>query len=400
MPKFPERLILRSHQSRRPVAIHAQHVGDVPDLEQRWLDLQARSDHSYFTSWSWLGCWLRRLPQSVQPIVLQAAHADHLVGLGIVVAQQIRRRALIMSRGIYLHEAGLPQYDSLTIEHNGFLIERGREVEVSEVLLRFLLEHVQGWDELFLGGLPDTAPLLAFDLPARYGAKLIRRQQKPSPFVDLEHLRRQGRDYLACLSSNTRQQIRRAVRAYSSHGELQLTVAQSVDEGTRFLDDLKRLHQQHWQRKGLPGAFGNPFFEDFHRDLVRDRLEQGEVQLARVSAGATCLGYLYNLVHDGHVYFYQSGFDYDGDAKLKPGMVSHYYAVQHNLEAGARVYDFLASDDQYKKSLSTHSRDMVWAVVQRQRLQYDVEEAMRMFKHRWFGRTPPAEATTTGGVRT
>jgi CelD/BcsL family acetyltransferase involved in cellulose biosynthesis len=73
------------------------------------------------------------------------------------------------------------------------------------------------------------------------------------------------------------------------------------------------------------------------------------------------IGYLYNLVYDKNVLFYQSGLNYSGSNIYRPGLISHYYAIIHNAQKGMDVYDFLAGDSDYKKSLSTNSCRMYWA---------------------------------------
>ncbi len=61
---------------------------------------------------------------------------------------------------------------------------------------------------------------------------------------------------------------------------------------------------------------------------------------------------------------------------------SHYLAIEHNLQHGAARYDFLAGDYRYKKSLGTHASEMIWAVVQRERLRFQAEDAFRRLKRR------------------
>ena len=50
---------------------------------------------------------------------------------------------------------------------------------------------------------------------------------------------------------------------------------------------------------------------------------------------------------DGVISNYQSGFLYESDSQLKPGLVSHMLAIDHNLDSGARTYDFLAGDQRF-----------------------------------------------------
>jgi CelD/BcsL family acetyltransferase involved in cellulose biosynthesis len=97
---------------------------------------------------------------------------------------------------------------------------------------------------------------------------------------------------------------------------------------------------------------------------VRRTFPSGGTQLLRISAGEV-VGVIYSFIRRGKVYFYQSGLRYTDDKRLSPGMVANAGAINHFLAAGCREYDFLAGNAQYKKSLSTHSRELDWLVLQR-----------------------------------
>ena len=64
--------------------------------------------------------------------------------------------------------------------------------------------------------------------------------------------------------------------------------------------------------------------------------------MLRITAGGRIIGYLYNFVHAGHVYNYQSGFAYEDDPVVKPGFVSHYLAIEHYL-AGTATIDLISN---------------------------------------------------------
>src|SRR5262249_21321956 len=179
-----------------------------------------------------------------------------------------------------------------------------------------------------------------------------------SPYVGLDAVRKNGNDLCALLSSNTRRQIRRAVRLYQAMGELRIDRASTKREALGWLEQLRCLHQARW----VLGAFSHPFFERFLRRLVEQGFENGVVDILRVSAGQYDFGYLYNLVYRDRVSSYQSGFRFGPDGRYKPGLVAHTLAV--NLYARRtcrlRTYSFLAGASQYKNSLSTGREQLYW----------------------------------------
>lgn len=375
-------------RNTRAAGLHAglEDVGDIEALGAAWRDLEARSDGSFFTSWHWLGCWLRCLPKSIGPKLLTVRDGSQTVGLAILTRRRRVRHGVFVSHGLYLHETGLPEQDALTMEYNGILADRRYGEAVVQSALDGLLRLDVGWDELMLSGLVSDAAEADPAMARKLGLRVWVRDRKRFDFVDLEALRRGGGDYLAALSGNTRHQIRRSLRLYGGAEAVRLEVATNVDEALRFFAELKDLHQAYWMGRGQPGAFANPFFETFHRQLVADAFPAGAIQMLRVSAPNWPLGYLYNLVFGGRVYAYQSGFRYDADAKLKPGLVSHYLAIEHNLADGQAVYDFMAGEGQHKKSLGTDAADMIWLVLQRDKMKYRIERGLRSMKRtvtRW-----------------
>ena len=196
-------------------------------------------------------------------------------------------------------------------------------------------------------GAPDTI------LPLLDGHRFRRRviAETGSARVDLAAVRASGRPYVATLGPNTRSQIRRACRLYDERGGLRLDAAQDVDEALAYFAAAGPLHQARWEARGKPGAFASPHYVDFHQRLIRAAWSSGAVDLLRVSAGDEPIGYLYNFVHRGTVYFYLSALRYEADNRLKPGLVTHALAIQHYVDRGLATYDFMAGASRYKASL-------------------------------------------------
>jgi CelD/BcsL family acetyltransferase involved in cellulose biosynthesis len=203
----------------------------------------------------------------------------------------------------------------------------------------------------------------------------------PSYSVDLRLLDKSEGELYPVLSTNARQQLRRALRYFERLGPLHLVEAKTQPEAFEFFVSLKVLHSASWERRGKPHSFTGSFFEAFHRRLIERSFAEGGTQLLRAGAGDRIIGYLYNFRLGNRVYAYQSGFD-DADRRERPGIVTHALAIRHAFRSGARVYDFMAGRNRLKESFATRCEPMLWQVIQQPRFMFRMEHVARRLKCR------------------
>lgn len=381
----------RSNRSDTSYQLDLGPLPPLAELETDWRRLEASAAPSFFTSWSWIGCWLETLPAERRPQLLHARQGGRSVGLALLTRQPRQRFGLPFCDSWHLNATGDMLYDILTIEHNGFLLDASQAEPVRAAMLAHWAGRSRGASELLLPGQAGTG------LPAGDTGKLMREDWVRASYgVDLAAVRDKKGDYLALLSSNTRSQIRRSIKEYEKIGPLRLSAASSVTEGIQYLTALAELHQRHWVERGEPGAFSNPFFQRFHERLIERNLPRGEIQLLRISVGERDLGYLYSFVLGGRVYFYQSGFDYELiDKHSRPGLVAHVLGVQHNAGLGQMVYDFMAGDSRYKLNLATLNEQMTWSTLRKPAWRFQLEQALRERRRRQREASQPAAAEAT-----
>ena len=321
-------------------------------LEVEWRGLEPAAAPSFFTSWYWIGTFLTALPEGKRPDLLRGSLRGETVALALIGAKLVRRRyGLIRSRALFLNETGDPDYD-VAIEHNGLLVATAYRRAASDALIRWFAEYgAREADELHVGG--SMQPLPGDDLAQR---GLYREQSAvPSYWVALELLVESDGELYPVLSSNARQQLRRAFRHFEKFGKLRLDRASDRGEARKFFAELKELHITTWQSRGKPHAFSRPFFEAFHQELIERHVADGVVQLLRASAGSRLIGYLYNFRLSDRVYAYQSGFAYD-ERRARPGAVAHALAIRDAYHYGATAYDFLAGRNRLEGELCERER--------------------------------------------
>lgn len=347
-------------------------------LEPVWRSLLARADASFFLSWPWIGTWLEHAvgPRWLARITVDGA----LVGLALL-GERRRPFGPLLLPSLHLHATGDPDADRIAIEYNDVLAARGWESAARAALVRRLFDRSRPGPGARTLVLPMVGE--AFEEAVRTtGARVRRHGESRSARVDLEAVRRRSGGYLAGLGGSTRRQIKRAAELYRQRGPLAIEPAADLDQAVSWLRALAVLHEARFAASRTGGAFASASFEAFHRTLIARALPEGTVELLRISAGDRPIGYLYNFLWRGWVGYYTSGFVYEADNKLKPGLVCHWLAVEHYARTGALVYDFMAGESRYKASLAGAGPLLLTLVVEADDLRARLADGVRALRDR------------------
>ena len=169
-------------------------------------------------------------------------------------------------------------------------------------------------------------------------------------------------EYLAMLSSNRRQQIRRARRkVFEQEGAELVRLSSSADLDVWF-SELVRLHHKRWQQKGeQEHAFRSDHYNSFHRQFMASMLERNALRLWGLKKGEAMIAVLYCLSDGDTTWYYQGGFDTDYD-QLKPGMVLMSCAMEEAIKEGCQRFNMLKGDYDFKRSLAK-GNDTTWSVT-------------------------------------
>jgi CelD/BcsL family acetyltransferase involved in cellulose biosynthesis len=346
-----------------------------PRVEAIWCALEQRAKPSYFLTWGWVENWLACLPTHQAPQLAVVTGDDGPVAACFLAKRRVLRHGFVPSRALYVNYTGHDAYDELTVEHNTLLADPDGGASLASLVT--LLPD--SWDELFLPAFDADAIKRLAETTLPDGMRVQIDRDHADYQIDLGRVRASKDGYVPLLGSSTRAQMRKAQRAA---GTVTFEIAADDQQAQDIYDELVTLHQRSWRMRGFPGAFADPWFDRFHRRLIARRFRHGEIQLLRVKNADLTIGCIYNFVASGRVLFYQSGFGSPADKQLRPGYLCHQLAIEHCAKQGLEVYDLLGGDARYKASLATDEKRLVWARVQKKRLQFTLEARARAWRRR------------------
>jgi len=345
-------------------------------LREEWRRLHAASDApTFFLSPLWMDAWIKTFAADLNPRFLRISENGSLKGIVLLSTRRFNKGPLRM-RELFLNTAGEGAHSPM-VEHNALLCVPKNRSALANSMWRFVSQ--QDWDEISFNGI-RTEDYFALSKNCETPSHEIWRD---APYVELQQIRDSEQSFLDSLSSNSRQKIRRSIKLYEQQGQIKLEYAPSNHIARAYFDELIELHQTNWNARGKSGAFASDRMRSFHSYIVETGTPKLDYQLIRIRCGSDTLGVIYNLVHERNISYYQSGFRYQSDNRLKPGLVCHSLAIQDALEAGYDEYDFLATagdGSQYKSSLSNAERQLGWITYRRNGVKMRTVEAIRSLR--------------------
>lgn len=346
-------------------------IEGLRDIEKDWLDIEKDANNRFFLSWTWIGTWLECIKPKA--IVIRVYADELLVGIAIVVEH---RAHLGLTRRLLMHQTGNDSEDQMWIEYNDILVRNGHEDDARKCFANYLATELN-WDQFVLGASSEStvqAYKNTLGLPSRdlwrthtYGI----------------HLSECEGTFLSGLSRNTRYQINRSFKRYTSLGmPLEMSVAETLEQAERYFDSAAPFHLARWGAAVGESGFANEIFVNFHKALIKNGWEKGQVTLIRLHQADKDIGYFYFFVYRNVVYFYLSGLTRESDSKLKPGLCGHTLCIDYFASRGLVFYDLMGGDERYKLSLAERYDTLCRTTIERPRMMYYVGKSLRKLKQK------------------
>jgi CelD/BcsL family acetyltransferase involved in cellulose biosynthesis len=221
------------------------------------------------------------------------------------------------------------------------------------------------WERLELSYLPGTSPLASLLSDTPHDRRWTPERQAPCCIANLSG----GiEEYLGRLSSNSRAQARRLLRAVdAARLNFEVATPANVDE---FYDQLVELHQARWAQAGQPGCFASPRFSEFHRSLAHQLIPTKDAVLARLTHEGRPLAVIQGYKAGRKFDYYLAGtaMDSENGPIKSPGIAAHLLLKSYLYENGVTYYDYLLGYARNKAQYTTDEHPISRLVVERKGL--------------------------------
>ena len=336
-------------QAAAPISVQAvRSEQEFAQLAAEWNRIhEAAAESSPFTAWAWQYEWWRVYGVGRELTILTARRDGELCGVLPLYVETQKTLGLPVRVARLIGSGGDTYPDDL-----GPFFAPGSESEAREALIAEALASTE-WDVLSLEDMDSRLPFgKAVADTAQHRASRV--GHEPIVYIDLPA---DWEAYLASLSRNRRSKIRSQRKKLHRETKARFHVWSDAGSIDAAFDRFVALHHKRWRSTGQESeSFQTPEYLDFHRSVVRSALLRGALRLYTLEINGAPAAMLYGLRFRRSVFIVQSAMDPDLSA-LRPGLVLLGHAIQHAIEEGNVIFDFLRGEHSYKDHLAGGERE-------------------------------------------
>ncbi len=320
-------------------------TGNLERAEKIWTHLHEQdSNASAFMSWEWIKNWMKYFSENRE---MQLVYAEDSNGHPIAMLPIMIEPATAMGFSI-ASKIQILGSDSLACsEHLGFLLREDADTTIIDDLLSFLWKQHRGNSYLLFSEMDSLSRDAKIIIDWTQNTN-VRQQIKTKGGCWQTQLPDSWDEFLAKLSSNFRQQIRRSIRKIDNSPSLSAQQITDRNEVRAAADKLAELNLKRMSGKGVNSCFNSAEMRDFFIDMTADMVCANKAWMDVIYSDGEIVAATLHLVDSTSTAYYQGGFN-EGFAKLRPMVVLFGKAIQRAIDNNCEIYDFLGGNEAYKQ---------------------------------------------------
>ena len=312
-------------------------------LQNEWEQLISEfTAATTFSTPDWLLPWWRAFGSGQQLKVLGFRDSSRLIGLAPLTITPHAAPGRMRLKLLRLMGDGSGDSDNLDLP-----VLPGYEQPFFDALLDFLDGNNIDWDFCQFNKLPNNSPAGTLLLPRLQG-RGYRLYTFQRPWL-VTNLPAEWETYLAQLSSENRNNLKRYTRRLGRHYHVEIYKCTKEADLPKCLEELFELHQERWQLRGEPGTFASTARRTFYFDLSCALLKHGNLEFWLLTLNGKTAAAQFCFRHGETVFLLQEGFDPSHSAD-RVGFILRGHVLEQLVAAGVRRYDFLFGQSEGKQT--------------------------------------------------
>lgn len=313
-----------------------------------------------FQTFEWQRIWWDYFGANCELHIVTIWYQEELVGIAPFFVETTSVLGIYQYRKLQFIGCSVPESDIAGAFSNysptdylDFIIRPDYMEESVEILLAYLNDSLVAFDQIELNELSEEGIFIKEVLPKLKEDNWSYRQRKREVCPQIS-LPKSIDKYLDDLDRKVRYELRYSKRAVCEKDLFRVFEVNNTEEleiaFRRFVD----LHQERWNKQGYPGAFADPQYEYFLKEVGTAFLDRGWLKMTTaIDHEDECIAVDFAFAFKDKVYDYQKAFDADSDlAKYSPGRALTYFLIEDAIIDKKESVDLLRGGEKYKMRLA------------------------------------------------
>lgn len=339
-------------------------IEDFELLREDWGNLLEESEAHIFQSFEWQYIWWHHFGGDNQLNILAFWKEEKLIGVApffldehaLFEGQKFRKLKFI-GCSIPDGETVGTFADYSPTDYLDIITHPQYTREVTEALVNYWEQTWDQFDQIDLDEVCEDSIIYEYLVPKieQRGWTCEKKRGEVCPYITYPDTMT---EYLSSLDRKARYELRYSKRAVTDKDLFTVYEAKNEEEIEKAFSDLVTLHQDRWNRQGMPGAFADQRYTQFLKDIALIFNQRGWLRLTTaIDKEDACIAVDYAFAFKNRTYDYQKAFDYDSPlAKYSPGRALMYFLMEETIENDRSVFELLRGGERYKFRVANDSK--------------------------------------------
>lgn len=307
------------------------------ELQPEWNDLLRRSiSNRIFSTWEWQSTWWSAYTPGQLWVITVRHDSGQLIGIAPWFIENHPEHGRIV-RPIGCVDV---------TDYLDIIADIQNTEMVLKVIAEFVGSNKMKFEWVNLCNIPEKSPTRA-SLPAyleQQGLTVQITQQEVCPIIELPP---SWEAYFELLDKKQRHELRRKLRRIE--GATENIEWYIVNESHILQEEIERfLHLMAASQIEKAEFLTNTQNQNFFNAIVPIAQNNQWLQMSFLMINGQAAAAYLNFIYEGTVLIYNSGLLPDQFGHLSPGIILLAYNIQHAIQSGYKVFDFLRGNETYK----------------------------------------------------
>jgi hypothetical protein len=327
------------------------------ELAEKWDELVLNSLHpNIFLTWAWVFIWVKWFVGNKRLNIIEVWDDLHLIGILPLYIGSVELFPRISVRGLKYIGDG----DVVFPDYLGPIIRKGRLESFLVCLEEVVASNKNDYRLMELADMnlsSDGSCCLVDVLCKRFQCDI--KQGDISPYIQFSG---DYSTFLAGLDSKRRNHIKRMEKKALNRFQVRLECYQDKDKVNEAFEIMVQVFRKATRGQDKAQGFMRKDYLGFHQDVASTFAKNGWLRIYVLYFNDIPVAYLYGYLFDKGFWFYQTSYDLTF-RDYSPGAVALQMVIKSVIDEGAKEFDFLRGDEEYKLKISDGHRQLTTAFL-------------------------------------